>query len=81
MRRGFACSRVSGLTSRLILKGLGSSRARAASTARSAQSSYGFGCCRRSTAISWRSSSSSASFEAEECANSAIHPARRTKIR
>ena len=51
------------MTSRLIRSGLGSSRARAASTARSAQSSFGFGFCRRSTATSWRSTSSSASFD------------------
>ena len=45
---------------------LGSSRARAASTARSAQSSFGLGFCRRSTATSWRSTSNSASLDAEE---------------
>ena len=60
---------------------LGSSRARGASTARSAQSSLGLGFCRRSTATSWRSTSSSASFDAAEHASSAIHPARRTNIR
>lgn len=61
--------------------GLRSSRAKAASTARSAQSSLGLGCWRRSNATSWRSTSSSASFDADERASSAIHPARRTNIR
>ena len=51
---------------------------RAASTARSAQSSLGFGFWRCSTATSWRSTSSSASFDAAERASSAIHPASRT---
>jgi hypothetical protein len=46
----------------------------AASTARSAQSSLGLGFCRRSTATSWRSTSSPASFDAEERARSAIQP-------
>lgn len=54
------------MTSRHIRSGLGSSRARAASTARSAQSSLGFGFWRRSTATSWRNTSSSASFDAED---------------
>jgi hypothetical protein len=53
----------------------------AASTARSAQSSFGLGFCRRSTATSWRTTSSSASFEAAERASSIIQPVRRTKIR
>jgi hypothetical protein len=72
---------VSGVTSRLIRNGLGSSRARAAITIRSAQSSFGLGFCRRSTATSWRSTSSSASFDAAERASNAIHPVRRTKNR
>jgi hypothetical protein len=72
---------VSGVTRRLIVKGPGSSRARAASIARSAQASFGLGFCRRSTATSWRSTSNSASFDAEERASSAIQPVRRTKIR
>ena len=59
----------------------GSSRVRAASTARSAQFSLGLGCWRRSTATSWRSTSSSASFEAVDRASSTIHPARRTNIK
>jgi hypothetical protein len=61
--------------------GLGSSRARAASIARPARSSFGFGFCRRGTATSWRSTSRSASFDAGERASNAIHPPRRTKIR
>ncbi|HEY4853733.1 MAG TPA: hypothetical protein VII22_23350 [Streptosporangiaceae bacterium] len=40
------------MTSRLIRSGLGSSRARAARTARTAQSSFGLEFCRRSTATS-----------------------------
>ncbi len=59
----------------------GSSRAKAASTARSADSSFGFGFGRRSTATSWRRTSSSASFEAVERATRVIQPVRRTKIR
>jgi len=51
------------------------------STTRSAQSSLGLGCWRRSTATSWRSTSSSASLDADDRASSAIHPARRTNIR
>jgi hypothetical protein len=74
-------SRVPGLTSRAARCGPGSSRAKAASTARSAQSSLGLGCCRRSTASSWRSTSSSASFDAGERASNANHPVRRTNIR
>ena len=53
-------SSVSGVTSRPSRSGLGSRRVRAASTARSAQSSFGLGCRRRSTATSWRSTSNSA---------------------
>jgi hypothetical protein len=49
-----------------------------AGTARPAQSSLGFGFCRRSTATSWRNTSSSASFEA---ASSAIQPTGRMNIR
>lgn len=45
----------------LIRSEVGSSRARAAITARSAQSSRGLGFCRRSTATSWRSTSNPAS--------------------
>jgi hypothetical protein len=70
-----------GVTSRLIRTDLGSSRAMAARTARSAQSSLGLGFCRRSTASSWRSISSSASFDAAERASSAIQQVRRTNIR
>ena len=45
------------------------------------KSSLGLGLCRRSTATSWRSTSSSASFDADERASSAIQPVKRTKIR
>jgi hypothetical protein len=45
-----------------------------ARTARSTQSSFGLECWRRSTATSWRSTSSSASFDAEDRASSATHP-------
>jgi len=72
---------VPGVTSRLIRTGLGSSLARAARTARSAQFSFGLGFFRRSTATSWRSISSSASFDAAERASSAIQPTKRTNIR
>ena len=60
--------------------GTGNSRARPAITIRSAQSSWGLRFCRRSTATSWRSTSSSASFDAADRASSTIHPARRTNI-
>jgi hypothetical protein len=63
-----------------IRSGRGSSRVRAASTARSAKSGLGRGCWSRRTAISRRSTSSSASFYAADRASSAIHPARRTNI-
>ncbi len=69
------------MTRRLIRNDLGSSLARAASTARSAQSSFGLGFCRRSTATSWRKMSSSASLAAAERASKAIQPVMRTKIR
>jgi hypothetical protein len=72
---------VPGVTSRLNRNGPGSSRASAAITARSAQSILGLGFCRRSTATSWRSTSSSASFDAAERASSTIQPVRRTKSR
>jgi len=72
---------VSGVTSRPSLSGLGSSRVKAASTARPAQSSLGLGCWRRSTASSWRNTSSSASFDADDRASIAIHPTRPTNIR
>jgi hypothetical protein len=49
--------------------------------AEAGQSSLGLGFCRRSTATSWRSTSSSVSFYAAECASHAIHPVRRTKNR
>src|SRR5215831_7536399 len=54
-----ACKRsnVSGVTIRLVRNDLGSSRARLPCTAQSARSSLGLGFCRRSTAISWRSTS------------------------
>jgi hypothetical protein len=68
-----------GVTSRYLRSGLGSSRAKAASTARPAQSSLDLGCWRRNTATSWRSTSSSASFDADERPSIAIHPATRLK--
>lgn len=58
-----------GVTSRLLRSLLGSTRASAASTARSDQSSFGFGLVRRSTATSWRSASISASLDAEDRAS------------
>jgi hypothetical protein len=52
-------------------QGFGSSRDRAANTARPAQLSRGRGLARRSTTISWPSASISASFDAEDRASSA----------
>jgi hypothetical protein len=57
----------------------GAGRARRASTIRSAQSTWGLRFCRRSTATSWRRTSSSASFDAGQRASSAIHPVRRMR--
>jgi len=74
-------SSVPGVTSRPIGIDAGSRRAKAASTARSAQSSLGRGFCRRSTATSWRSTSISASFDAADRASSANQPVRRTNTR
>jgi hypothetical protein len=53
----------------------------AVSTARSAQSSRGWGLTRRSTATSWRKTSNSTFFDAEDRPNSYNQPATRTKIR
>jgi len=69
------------VTSRWTFTGFGSHRINAARTARSAQSSRGLLLVRRRTAISWRSTSSSASFEAAERASSTIQPTSRAKIR
>jgi hypothetical protein len=44
-------------------------------------SKLGLGCWRRSTAYSCRSTSSSASFDADDGASNAVHPARQTNIR
>ncbi len=55
---------VSGVTSPLIRRGLETNRVKAGGIARSAQSSLGLGFWRLSTATSWRSTSSSASFDA-----------------
>jgi hypothetical protein len=52
-------------------QGFGRSRAKAASTARSAQLSRGRRVVRRSTATSWRSASISTSLDAEDRASSA----------
>ncbi len=60
---------IPGVTSRLLRSPFGSTRASAASAARSDQDSFGFGLARRSTATSWRSASISASLEAEDRAS------------
>ena len=74
-------SSVSGATRRPSHNARGTSQDKAASTARSAQSSLGFGCGRRSTTTAWRSTSSSAFFDADDRASSASHPVTRTNIR
>jgi hypothetical protein len=66
-------SNVPGVTSRLIRRGPGSSRAWAASTAQSARSSLGLGFCRHSTAISWHNTSSSASLRCWQARLSRLH--------
>jgi riboflavin biosynthesis pyrimidine reductase len=71
---------VSGVTNRHILRDLGSSRVRAASTARSAQSILGLGCWRRSTATSC-AAPAARRLSTPTTVSSAIHPARRTNIR
>jgi hypothetical protein len=72
---------VSGLTSRLVRSGPGEGPARAVSTARSAQSSFGLVFCRHGTATSWHSTSNSASLDAAGRAGNAIQSARRTNIK
>jgi hypothetical protein len=69
------------VTSRRAFTGFGSHRINAARIARSAQSSRGLALVRRRTATSWRSTSSSASFDAVERASSTIQPTSRAKIR
>ncbi len=59
----------------------GRSRISAARTARSAQSSRGRGWARRSTATSCRSTSSSASLEADDRPSRTSQPQTRTKMR
>jgi hypothetical protein len=64
-------SSVPGVTKRHPRTDVGSIRANAANTARSGQPSRGFVFARRSTAISWRRASNSASFADDERANRA----------
>jgi hypothetical protein len=64
-------SSVPGVTIRCRRKPFGSIRDNAASTARSVHSSRGFGFTRRSTATSWRRTSISAFFDADDRASSA----------
>src|SRR5213592_2876249 len=80
MRR---CQRrtVPGVTSRCTRSQAGRTRIGAARTARSAQSSRGRELARRSTATSCRSTSSSASLEADERPSRTGQPQTRTKIR
>lgn len=73
-------SDVAGVTMRQARRDFGRSRDRAASTARSAQSSRGRGLIRCGTAISWRSASISASLEAELRASSVSQDNAWTKI-
>jgi hypothetical protein len=72
---------VPGVTRRYWRRGRGSSRMSAASTARSAQSSRGWGLARRNTATSWRRTSSSTFFDAEDRPTNHSQPRTRTKIR
>lgn len=70
-RRRCQRSSVPGVTIRCARRTLGSSRDNVASTARSLQATRGLGFARRSTDTSWRSASSSASFDACVRASSA----------
>jgi hypothetical protein len=63
-KRPCQASSVPGVTRRWNRSAGGSSRAKAARTARSAQSGLGRAACRRSTATSWRKIRSSAFLEA-----------------
>jgi hypothetical protein len=72
---------VPGVISRCIRSCAGRSRISAARTARSAQSSRGRQLARRSTATSCRSTSSSASLEADDRLSRASQPQSRTKTR
>ena len=71
----------SGVTSRCIRSLAGRSRISVARTARSAQSSRGRGLARRSTATSCRSTSNSASLEADDRPSRISQPQSRTKTR
>jgi hypothetical protein len=72
---------VPGVTSRNRRNPLGSSPAIAARTARSAQSNCGRPACRRSTATSWRKTSTSASLAASLRLSSASQPNTRVIIK
>jgi hypothetical protein len=74
-------SRVPGVTMRCSRSRPGGSRARAASTARSAQSGLGRATCRRSTATSCRSTKISASLAASLRASSTSQPNTRAMSR
>jgi hypothetical protein len=74
IRRRCQASRVPGVTIRCRRRRAGSSRARAAITARSAQSGFGRSTWRRRTATSCRSTRISASFELSLRARSANQP-------
>ena len=67
--------------SRCIRSRVGRSWISAARIARSAQSSRGRGLARRSTATSWRSTSNSASLEADDRPSRTSQPQSRTKMR
>ena len=80
-RRRCHRSTVLGVISRCIRSLAGMSRISAARTARSAQSSRGRNLARRSTATSCRSTSNSASLEADDRLSRASQPQSRTKTR
>ena len=80
-RRRCHRSTVLGVISRCIRSLAGMSRISAARTARSAQSSRGRQLARRSTATSCRSTSNSASLEADDRLSRASQPQSRTKTR
>src|SRR5258705_11134217 len=65
---------VVGVMSRYVVRARGRSLIRAASTARSAQSSRGVGFCRRRTAFSWRRTKISTSLAALVRARRASQP-------
>jgi hypothetical protein len=74
-------SSVPGMTIRCNRNLFGGIRDNAANAARSAHLSRGFGLARRKTVTSWRSTSISAFFDADDPANSASHDSTATANR